>query len=115
MTPVTIDEYTHQKLILASLAILKDYGYFTQCMWHVSDIHLLCEQRRWPSLSHAEAKEVFDIFVELYEGDQGLTWAKLEQATQVYLVKYGKITMPAERTMCVERIKEKESEPEFEN
>ena len=91
MSHVTLDDKTVKKLIQASLDILKDCGYFTHCLWHVEDIHLLCEQRNWPTLTHEEAKAIFAIFAELYEGDQGMTWSKLEQAVEVYLAQQGKV------------------------
>lgn len=91
MSEIIIDDQTMTKLIHSSLELLNQYGYFTQCMWHVNDIHLLCEQKHWPALTHMEARSVFDIFAELFEGDQGLTWSKLEQATQVFLAQQGKI------------------------
>lgn len=56
--------------------LLQEYGYFIQHMWHVDDVHFLCEQRNWPKLSHEEAKAVFLIFSELYDGELGMTWAK---------------------------------------
>lgn len=108
MTNVIIDNSTIQRLITTSLDILKDYGYFTQCLWHVEDIHLLCEQRCWPKLNHEEAKAVFAIFAELYDGDQGMTWTKLEQATEVYLAQQGKVKKrkkPA-RSLSAESIEE---------
>lgn len=91
MGPVQLNEKSVRNLVDASLEVLSDYGYFTQCLWHVDDIHLLCEQRGWPKLEHEEARAIFAIFAELYEGEQGMTWAKLEQATQVYLAQQGNI------------------------
>lgn len=106
-----LDDQTVQKLIASSVDVMTDAGYFTQCMWHVDDVHLLCEQRGWPALSHQEAKAVFAIFSELYEGDQGLTWAKLEQATQVYLAQQGKVKhTQSQRSPSAESIAEMTNE-----
>lgn len=107
MSTPLLDDRMVERLIESSIDILNDAGYFTQCLWHVNDIHLLCEQRGWPVLTHQEARSVFAIFAELYEGDQGLTWAKLEQATQVYLAQQGKIKqMQTRRSLSFEAIQD---------
>ena len=107
MCAVKFDENTVKKLVQSSTDVMNEYGYFTQCLWHVDDIHLLCQQRHWPKLSHDEARAVFSIFAELYDGDQGLTWSKLEQATQVYLAQQGKVKdMQSPRYMSAEAIAE---------
>ena len=107
MCTVKFDDNTVKQFIQSSLDVLGEYGYFTQCLWHVDDIHLLCEQRGWPKLSHDEARAVFSIFAELYDGDQGMTWSKLEQAVQVYLAQQGKVNdMRRPRYMSAEAIEE---------
>lgn len=84
------------KLVESARLLLKEYGFFVEHLWHVDDVHFLCEQRGWPLLNHEEAKEVFVIFSELYDGESGMTWPKLEQATQLYLAQAGRIQkMPA--------------------
>ena len=88
------------KFIESAKDILTSYGYFMEHLWHVDDIHFLCVQRGWPTLNHEEAMSVFVIFSELYDGELGMTWAKLEQAVQVYLAQSGRIAqMSATRSM----------------
>jgi len=87
--------------------VLISYGYFMEHLWHVDDVHFLCEQRGWPELNREEAKSIFIIFSELYDGELGMTWAKLEQATQVYLAQSGRIAQMAQpRSMSAERIEQ---------
>lgn len=74
-------------LVNAARGVLKASGFFVDNLWHVDDVNFLCEQRGWPKLEPEEAKEVFVIFNELFDGEQGLTWSKLEQATQSYLAQ----------------------------
>jgi hypothetical protein len=80
-----------QKFIHAAREIMRSEGYFVENLWHVDDVHFLCEQRGWPQLRHEEAMGVFVVFNELFEGDQGLTWDKLEKATQIYLAQAGRL------------------------
>lgn len=96
-----------QRFIESAKGILQSYGYFIDHLWHVDDVHFLCEQRNWPKLDHEEARAVFAIFSELYDGELGMTWAKLEQATQVYLAQSGRIAqMVHPRSMSAETIEQ---------
>lgn len=73
------------KLIEAARELLKAYGYFVDNLWHVRDIHFICEQNNITRLGDKEAMEVFEIANEQFDGETGLTWPKLEQALQIYL------------------------------
>lgn len=79
-------------MVEAARHMLKESGYFVENLWHVDDVHFLCEQRNWPDLSHEEAKSVFAVFNELFNDEPGMNWQKLEQATQVYLAQQGRIS-----------------------
>ncbi len=65
--------------------ILKAYGYFIDNLWHVDDIHFLCEQKGLAKISHSEAMEVFIIVSEQFDGDVGISWPQLEKALVHYL------------------------------
>lgn len=78
-----------QDFISSAREVLRTQGYFVQKLWHVDDVHLLCEQRGWPQLTHEDGLSVFAIFNELFDGGEGLTWERLEQATQIYLAQQG--------------------------
>lgn len=88
-------ENINLRFVETAKQVLQDYGYFIQHLWHIDDVHFLCEQKNWPTLTHEEAKSVFLIFSELYDGELGMTWNKLEQATQVYLAQSGRIAQMA--------------------
>lgn len=100
-------ENTTIRFVEAAKNILQEYGYFIQHLWHVDDVHFLCEQRSWPKLDHEEARAVFLIFSELYDGELGMTWAKLEQATQVFLAQSGRLAHAhSHRSMSAESIEQ---------
>ncbi len=80
-----------QDFIHSAREVLRVQGYFVENLWHVDDVHFLCEQRGWPQMEHEEARGVFTVFNELFDGEQGLTWEKLEKATQIYLAQQGRI------------------------
>lgn len=80
-----------QKFIHVAREVMKAEGYFVENLWHVDDVHFLCEQRGWPQLRHEEATAVFTVFSEIFDGECGLTWEKLEQATQIYLAQQGQL------------------------
>ena len=82
----TVEQFIH-----AAREVLRVHGFFVDNLWHVDDVHFLCEQRGWPALNHEEAKGVFAIFNEMFEGEGGLTWEKLEQSTRIFLAQQGRI------------------------
>lgn len=76
------------RFVDAARAILKASGYFVDNLWHVNDIHFLCQQRGLPSLPYEEAMKVFDIANTQFDGEYGISWPQLEQALQTYLEQY---------------------------
>jgi len=78
-------DQSEKKIIEAARELLKIYGYFVDNLWHVSDVHFICEQNNIAHLNNAEAMEVFEIASEQFEGETGLSWPKLEQALQVFM------------------------------
>ena len=78
-------EHCEIKLIEAARELLKSFGYFVDNLWHVRDIHFICEQNNISPLSDAEAMEVFEIANEQFDGETGLSWPKLENALQMYI------------------------------
>jgi hypothetical protein len=64
--------------------LLKAHGYFVDNLWHVDDIHFICEQNSLPNLTHKEAMEVFTIANEQFDGQTGLCWPQLESAVNSY-------------------------------
>lgn len=73
------------KLVEASLELLRSAGYYVDNLWHVDDIHFICEQQSLGEISNEEAKEVFKIAKDQFEGEVGLSWPKLEKAVRTYL------------------------------
>lgn len=72
------------KTIENARELLKAYGYFVDNLWHVDDIHFICEQKNLPALTNNEAMEVFIIANEQFEGETGLCWSQLENAVNCY-------------------------------
>ena len=73
-----------EKIIEAARELLSSFGYHVANLWHVDDIHFICEQNALPKINDAEAKEVFAIASEQFDGDAGLCWPKLEEALMLY-------------------------------
>jgi hypothetical protein len=72
------------KIIESARELLKAYGYFVDNLWHVDDIHFICEQKKLPTLTNNEAMEVFVIANEQFDGETGLCWPQLENAVNCY-------------------------------
>ncbi len=73
------------QIIESARELLKAYGYFVDNLWHVDDVHFLCEQKKLPKISNEEAMEVFIIANEQFDGENGLCWPQLEKALNSYL------------------------------
>ncbi|MDX2074205.1 MAG: hypothetical protein SFX19_07580 [Alphaproteobacteria bacterium] len=56
-------------------------------LWHVDDIHFICEQNDLPKVTDAEAQEIFKIAHEQFDGESGLSWPQLEKALNTYLLR----------------------------
>ena len=76
-----------KKLIDIAKDVLKQFGYFVDNLWHVDDIHFICEQNELPKISDAEAMEVFAIAKERFDGEVGISWPQLDQAVRAYIQK----------------------------
>jgi hypothetical protein len=59
----------HGQFIDLFRELLKACGYFTDNLWHVEDVHFICEQRDLPPISDEEAMEVFAIAGERFDGN----------------------------------------------
>lgn len=73
------------RLLNATKELLKSYGYFVDNLWHVDDVHFLCEQHNVAKLTNEEAMVIFYIAHEQIENEDGITWPKLEKALHTYL------------------------------
>ncbi|MEZ5691541.1 MAG: hypothetical protein R3D71_07745 [Rickettsiales bacterium] len=74
----------NKKAVETARELLKVNGYFVDNLWHVDDIHFICEQKNLPSLTNREAMEVFMIANEQFDGETGFSWPKLEKAIDTY-------------------------------
>lgn len=72
--------------------VLKTQGYFVDNLWHVDDIHFICEEKGYPELSDSEAMSIFFIANQNFDGEVGLGWPQLEREIVKYIVrkKFGK-------------------------
>ncbi len=73
------------EVLESSREILKMYGYFVDNLWHVDDIHFICEQKKLAKITNREAMEVFVIANEQFDGEVGISWPQLEKALNSYL------------------------------
>ena len=73
------------KIVEFARELLKSHGYFVDNLWHVDDIHFICDQKNLPNITNNEAMEVFIIANEQFEGETGLGWPQLENALSCYL------------------------------
>jgi hypothetical protein len=73
------------KIITAAKELLKLYGYYLDNLWHVRDVHFICEQNNITPITDKEALEVFLIASEQFDGKAGISWPKLEKAVYAFL------------------------------
>jgi len=74
-------------IIEAAKELLKEFGYFVDSLWHVKDVHFICEQHGLPKISDEEAMRVFAIAKEQFDGEVGISWPQLDQAVRAYVEK----------------------------
>lgn len=74
-----------QKIVDAAKELLSSFGYCVTHLWHIDDVHFICEQHEIPKLSDTEAREVFDIAIEQFDGECGLCWPQLEKAVFTHM------------------------------
>lgn len=65
--------------------LLKSQGYFVDNLWHINDIHFICEQNNVAALTDEQAMEIFTIAKEQFDGEIGLSWPQLEKALHTYI------------------------------
>jgi len=66
--------------------LLHSFGYFIGKLWHVEDIHSLCEREGWAKISDAEAMEVFVLTQErCHAATSGISRAQLEKTLRMYV------------------------------
>lgn len=75
------------KMIEAARDLLRNSGFFVENLWHVEDVHFICEQNDLPRIADHEAMDVFRIAHEQFDGDVGLSWPQLEKALNTYLLR----------------------------
>ena len=73
------------KVIEATRELLKAFGYFVDNLWHVDDVHFICEQQGFMRITDLEAMEVFHIATMQFDGENGISWPQLERALRTYL------------------------------
>ena len=78
---------TTTKIAEVAKELLRQSGYFVDNLWHVDDIHFICEQKELPKLRDDEAMEVFAIAKSQFDGEYGISWPQLEKALHVYMQK----------------------------
>lgn len=78
-------QFQPTKIIEAARELLKACGYFVDNLWHIDDVHFMCEQLQLPNINDEEAMEVFTIANQQFEGETGISWPKLEEALKLYL------------------------------
>lgn len=75
------------KMVEAARELLRDLGFFVDNLWHVDDIHFICEQQDLPKLTHEEAMEVFRIANAQFDGESGLSWPQIEKAVHAFVLR----------------------------
>jgi len=84
------------RIIEASRELLKAAGYFVENLWHVEDVHFICEQQELPKVSDEEAMEVFAIANKQFDGETGISWPQLEAALRMFLQRKALLSNPLE-------------------
>src|SRR4051812_3090427 len=72
-------------LIQAARNVLKASGYYVDHLWHISDVHFICEQLEMPKLAEDEAVQILTLASERFDGDSGISWPQIERALQLFL------------------------------
>ena len=83
-TPNLHNIISNEELIGTVKSFLSTCGFFTDIMWHVDDVHDICRKHDLPPLTNDEAKRVFNLYGELFGGDAGMDYKKLERAVLIY-------------------------------
>ncbi len=86
------------KIVTAAKGLLKACGYFADNLWHIDDVHFICEQLELPAINDDEAMDVFAIASEQFEGETGISWPKLEEALKQFLQRKQAINTMLEKS-----------------
>jgi hypothetical protein len=78
-------DQNENKIITTARELLKLYGYYVDNLWHVRDVHFICEQNNIAPITDKEALEIFLIASEQFDGETGISWPKLEKALYTFL------------------------------
>lgn len=89
-------DHKTNKIVEAARELLKSFGYFVDNLWHIDDVHFICEQNNVHRLSDEEAMEVFIVAKEQFDGENGLSWPQLEKALRIYLHRKSVLTVMCE-------------------
>lgn len=81
------------RMIEAARGLLKSCGYFVDNLWHIDDVHFICEQLELPAIDDDEAMEVFTIANYHFDGETGICWPQLEKALRLYLQRKAALKM----------------------
>ena len=84
------------KIIEAARELLKVFGYFVDNLWHVDDVHFICEQLGLKKLTDEEAMKVFIIANDHFDGETGISWPQLEAALHMYIKREEALKAPCE-------------------
>jgi len=84
------------KIIEVAKELLRQYGFCVEQLWHVDDVHFVCEQNNLPKISDEEAMEVFAIAKAQFDGECGISWPQLEKAVQVFVKQKSLVEDPCE-------------------
>lgn len=71
-------------LIEAARRVLQAAGYYVDHLWHVNDVHFICEQLHMEKLDSEAVNQVFAIASEHFDGETGISWPQLERALHLY-------------------------------
>jgi hypothetical protein len=74
-----------KKIIEATAEFLKPFGIYLGRVWHLDDIHRLCQRHGLKRLTNKEVHEVFELASEHNSGRLGITKVQLEAALLTYL------------------------------
>lgn len=85
------------EFVEAAKELLRAAGYFVDKLWHIDDVHFICDQLGLGMLDDEEARQVFDIASETFDGECGISWPQLERALQVFLQRRKSLRAICER------------------
>ena len=75
------------RMVEAARELLRNSGYCVENLWHVEDVHFICEQNDLSKITDSEAMDVFKVAHDQFDGENGLSWPQLEKALNTYLLR----------------------------